>query len=406
MKPIVNTEDCDYRADSESVYQSLKKILDPLETSWDKLEKAKIIAIKSNQAFVSDRARRWEGYYQDLVDNRVFEALIRILKERTKAKLILTDICVELKDREGQIHRASETYTHREIAEKWGVEIEYGETPPYSWVYPPNGGLCLNRYKVPAGAAGADEIISLQKMKCHRFTGVTLSIKNFFGLMAHYPHFHSRHYFHHYVRMPYMLADLADIFQPALSILDALWSVSEREWGGKPVITNLLLAGENAVALDAVGTFLMGGDPMADLGQSFFQQERNALKIAHDAGIGPADLNHIDYRGRHKGRVGEFDVKYLWTPEESRDMLISTCEQGLYYAEHEEEFKKKYGGNYIFLRGKECVWSNPVPHWGSSRSVIPGKGALWLKYVPLPGEEPEIENYHMYEDTLKLLKDR
>jgi uncharacterized protein (DUF362 family) len=404
MKPVVNSESCDYRADGETVYNALKRVLDPLEKSWERLEKAKTIAIKSNQAYAPDRAAKWKGYYQDLVDNRVFAALVRILQERTTAKIILTDICVELQNNEGVEYAAPDTYTHRKIAREMGVEIEYGETPPYSWISPSLGGLCLDRYMVPARAAGADEIISLQKMKSHGFAGVTLSVKNLFGLMAHSPWFMPRPYFHHFVRLPYMLADLADAFDPALSVIDGLWSATGREWRGEALETNLLMAGDNSFALDAIGTTLMGGNPLADLGESFFLQERNLLKIAHDKGLGTADPGQINYMGKIKGPVGSFYVNHFRKEKEAYEILRSTCEQGLYYAEHEDELIEKYGGNFVFFRNRECVWCNPEPTWGKSRSEFPGKGALWFKYIPKKGEETVKENFQMYEDTLKILE--
>ena len=51
---------------------------------------------------------------------------------------------------------------------------------------------------------------------------MTLCLKNLFGLMPIQPAGRPRHYYHHLVRMPYMLADLGRIYNPALNILDGL----------------------------------------------------------------------------------------------------------------------------------------------------------------------------------------
>jgi hypothetical protein len=45
----VRAVECDYRASDEEVYQALKRATDPLDRAWDKLKKARTIAIKFNQ---------------------------------------------------------------------------------------------------------------------------------------------------------------------------------------------------------------------------------------------------------------------------------------------------------------------------------------------------------------------
>ena len=97
--------------------------------------------------------------------------------------------------------------------------------------------------------------------------GVTLTLKNLFGLVPREPHGRSRQYFHHIIRMPYMLADIGRIFNPALNIIDALVGQAGREWGdgvGLGRVVDGLIAGDHAIATDAVGTMLMGHDPAED----------------------------------------------------------------------------------------------------------------------------------------------
>ena len=68
-------------------------------------------------------------------------------------------------------------------------------------------------------------------MKNHAFMGVTLTLKNLFGLMPGEPEGHTRTYFHHLVRMPYMLADLAANLQPGAQYDRWSGRPSGREWG-------------------------------------------------------------------------------------------------------------------------------------------------------------------------------
>jgi uncharacterized protein (DUF362 family) len=68
-------------------------------------------------------------------------------------------------------------------------------------------------------------------MKNHAFMGVTLTLKNLFGLCRESRNGRSRQYFHHLVRMPYMLADIGRLFNPTLNIIDALIGQAGQEWG-------------------------------------------------------------------------------------------------------------------------------------------------------------------------------
>ncbi len=124
----------------------------------------------------------------------------------------------------------------------------------------------FERYPLPQPVLDADALVSVQKMKNHTFMGVTLCLKNLFALMSIQPEGRPRVYYHHLVRLPYMLADLGRIMDPALNIIDGLVAQAGMEWGrGEyPRICNALIAGDQAVATDACGTWLMGHDPQAD----------------------------------------------------------------------------------------------------------------------------------------------
>ena len=99
-------------------------------------------------------------------------------------------------------------------------------------VYPvPGGGQMFRQYALPQGAMDVDAFVSVQKLKNHAFMGVTLCLKNLFGLVPQEPQGRARQYYHHLVRMPYVMADIGCIFDPALNVIDALVSQAGREWG-------------------------------------------------------------------------------------------------------------------------------------------------------------------------------
>jgi hypothetical protein len=59
----------------------------------------------------------------------------------------------------------------------------------------------------------------------------------------------------------------------------------------------VLIAGTNCVTTDAVGTAIMGYDPMADRGISPFETCDSTLRLAEDMGLGTRDLSRIEVRG-------------------------------------------------------------------------------------------------------------
>jgi hypothetical protein len=139
-----------------------------------------------------------------------------------------------------------------------------------------------------------------------RLYGVTLAMKNLFGLPPMPPLGRSRQYFHHIIRLSYILVDLARLAQPALSILDGLVAQSGREWGGDGRIADTLAAGDHVIATDACGTHLMGFDPLSDWPNQPFVRDRSSILIAHQNGFGTADLKQIDFQSEVQAPIAAF----------------------------------------------------------------------------------------------------
>jgi uncharacterized protein (DUF362 family) len=59
----------------------------------------------------------------------------------------------------------------------------------------------------------------------------------------------------------------------------------------------VLVAGTNCVTTDAVGTALMGFDPMADRGAAPFEKSDSTLRLAEQIGLGTRDLKRIEVLG-------------------------------------------------------------------------------------------------------------
>ena len=392
---------CDHRADAEGVYQALSRATAPLIKAWARLESASRIAIKFNQGWPPDEMRYFEGQYQEHVSEHVARATLRLLRERTSAELICGEISVFKKDRDPD---PGPTINLLPLLNEFGVRFVDGNLPPHKVYAVPGGGQMFRQYLLPAELVEADAFVSLQKMKNHGFMGVTLCLKNLFGLVPQGPYGRARQYYHHLVRMPYMLADLGRLFRPALNVVDGLVAQSRREWGGDPHVADCLVAGDHVVATDACATHLMGHDPAADWPVQPFLRDRNALLVAAEGGNGTVDLREIDFISEVKAPVAQFGVEAT----DDFDTVVSwrrtTCEQALYYRDHRDEFSR-YAGEYILLQDNEVRWHGPDSELTSSRRVLAGsnpKSAMWLKLVD--PDEAEGEHYEVYERTLAQLK--
>ncbi|HUX10347.1 MAG TPA: DUF362 domain-containing protein, partial [Terriglobia bacterium] len=190
-------------------------------------------------------------------------------------------------------------------------------------------------YDVNPAYVDCDVYVSLAKLKEHATAGVTLSMKNSFGITPCTIYGRnagidrpsnvvkgSRGMLHSGdrqpsktalaennmnsprdpgYRVPRVVADLAHARPIHLAILDGIHTTAggEGPWvrAFRPVHAGLLVAGTNPVTTDAVSTALMGFDPMADHGTAPFEKCDSTLKLAEDLGIGARDLRRIEVIG-------------------------------------------------------------------------------------------------------------
>jgi len=215
------------------------------------------------------------------------------------------------------------------------VELEntrnLGIGKQYSTIKVGSGGNLFSSFDLNHAYMDTDVFISLAKLKNHKTTGVTLSLKNLFGITPnalygdqapgeqavagrgrlHFGNRFARISFPGQretsftldtgARIPGIIADLSEVRPVHLAIIDGITSISggEGPWVGSLKLTTpgLLVAGLNPVATDAVATAVMGYDPRSPRGTKPFAACENHLLLAEKAGVGPSDLSKIDVRG-------------------------------------------------------------------------------------------------------------
>jgi uncharacterized protein (DUF362 family) len=381
------------------VYQVLRRTTDPLSRSWEKLEKARRIVLKFNMIKRREQVEYFAGRRRELVDDIVARSVLRLLRERTSAELVALDTFGY-----GNGYRTPDDFNYRHLLEEFGVTYVDGNLPPFATYEVPGGGCMFDRYRLSACLAEADEVVSVAKMKNHAFMGVTLCLKNFFGLPPIIPpEGRSRSYYHHFIRLSYVLPDLGRITRPCLNIVDGLTGQWGREWGGEGRIGDALIAGDHVVATDACATQLMGHDPQADWPTPPFRRDRNHLLVAAQHGFGTVDLDEIDFQSEVRSPLAQFDSAATDPSETVSSWRRTTCEQALVYREDRARLVDRYRGEFIYLQDGEVVWNGPDPSNLGSRRTLSGRrqeSALWLKLVD--PEEQEGERFAVYDECLRL----
>jgi uncharacterized protein (DUF362 family) len=118
-------------------------------------------------------------------------------------------------------------------------------------------------------------IVSAAKMKTHMETGVTLGMKNLFGLLP--DKFKGKF---HVKGMHKVVADIITVINPHLTVVDGFVAMEGRgPVGGNPVQMETIVTGRDVVAVDATVSRLMGIDP----------HEIGHIMIAHERGLGEVD---------------------------------------------------------------------------------------------------------------------
>jgi uncharacterized protein (DUF362 family) len=113
----------------------------------------------------------------------------------------------------------------------------------------------------PNAALGADLIVSLAKMKTHHWAGVTLSMKNLFGLVPGSVYGWPKNKLH-YIGIPESIVAINRQFPKTFAIVDGIVGMEGNgPIQGTPKAAGVLVMGSDLVAVDATCCRIMGIDP-------------------------------------------------------------------------------------------------------------------------------------------------
>jgi len=119
----------------------------------------------------------------------------------------------------------------------------------------------LGRLDLAATAVAADLLVSLPKLKTHHWAGVTLSMKNLFGLVPGSVYGFPKNPLH-WAGIDNCIADIWDAVRPHFAIVDGVVGMEgDGPIMGDPVAAGVVLMGDQCPAVDATAARLMGIDP-------------------------------------------------------------------------------------------------------------------------------------------------
>jgi uncharacterized protein (DUF362 family) len=216
----------------------------------------------------------------------------------------------------------------------WEDTRNMGSGKSYSTIRVGSGAYLYSSFEVNHRYADTDVMVSIPKMKNHQIAGITLSMKNLFGItptalysssVQNENSTDSRQKVLHEggpsaaggeilpvpsqvpgFRVPRAVVDIVRERPIDLSIIDGIVSMhgGEGQWQGPSlgiVVPGLLIVGRNPVCTDSVAAAVMGYHPEAPDWTAPFHNGANTLRLAAESGIGTNRLSEIEVIGTSIG---------------------------------------------------------------------------------------------------------
>ena len=205
-------------------------------------------------------------------DSRVIEGVVKFLKMHG-----VEDIIIGEGSGFADTFEAFKVAGVDAVAERWNVKLVDLNRDEFVEIEPKNP-LALRKVKI-AKTALESTIVSVPKLKPHRLARVTLSLKNMIGAVAPKGSMHNP--------LSEKIVDLVSIIKPSVAVIDGIIAGEGHETSGNPVVMNIVIAGTDPVAVDAVGSAVMGIPPSTV----------KHLRLAEERGLGTCNLDRIEVVG-------------------------------------------------------------------------------------------------------------
>jgi len=273
-------------AAAKVVYGMLKKAVDAVGGMKSVIKKGDKVVVRANACWA---VKPDSGIASD---PRVVEALMQLIRRETKPAEVI------VADRSSIGADTAESFLVTGIGEaalRGGADrILPLEQDQRVSVQVPQPMVLFQPVYLSKTMLEADVLIYLSKMKVHKLTQISMTLKMNQGSLDWYDAIRN-----HRADMHQKMIDMLKVMRPHLSIVDALWPM-QGQGPGSPFPEdlikdfNVILAGKDPVAVDTVGSSIMGFDARHDIPM---------LRGAEMAGLGVATLAQIDVVGTPIGKV-------------------------------------------------------------------------------------------------------
>lgn len=239
-------------------------------------------------------------------DARVVEAVVRLIKEKVKPVYVMVAEHCACGSNTAEAFKVSRV---GEAAYRAGADdvFPFDQTGTVEVEIPRAKYWVKERPKVFLPVLEADCIINLPKMKTHYMASrTTLGVKNLNGIIP-FGGMDKQQQGAHMEDLPQKFVDLYRVVRHKmrLTVMDGIIGMEgQGPCMGTTVQMNLIIAGSDCVAVDAVTAACMGFDPI---------REQPITRICQHEGLGVGDLSRIEVRGKKVEEVmrrfirGEYD---------------------------------------------------------------------------------------------------
>ena len=256
----------------------------------------------------------WQHYYPACSTTPwQLEGVVKSLQSAGYDELIPTHNGTVVVDaREGAVNNK-----HTVVEAKYGLDSVYLEDVRWVDFEPKAKMLALDQvypdgFQVPEVLIGKN-IVHLPTIKTHVFTTITGAMKNAFGGLLNF----QRHWTHSLIH-----ETLVDLLSIQKEIHPGIFAVTDGTFAGDGPgpramrwhQKNVILAGADQVAIDAVAARLMGLDPMSI----------KFIRLAHEAGLGCGEPSEIEI-------VGEDISEVNWRFNASESTFASKGQHLIYW---------------------------------------------------------------------------
>lgn len=220
-------------------------------------------------------------------DPRVVAALVKLAWEAGAGDVIVAEgrsiSTAKFRKSHNTTRACAEAIGMTSAVESAGGRMVYLEEDEFVEVEVP-GSHVLKKAHTPRTILDADVLINVPVMKIHSLTYITMGIKNFHGLLCD----EDKLFGHSYRELPSKLVDYLRVRKPDLTVIDGIvGQEGDHSEEGIPVEMDMIIAGKDVVAVDAVASAVIGFDPL----------EIDTTRIAAEDGLGEADLSKIQVLG-------------------------------------------------------------------------------------------------------------